>query len=409
LVEMPVKIVNLKADNFKRLEAVEIDADEYVQFIGGRNSQGKSSVLDAIFLALGGGIAAKTVKKPVREGEDEAKVVVDLGAYVVTKEWKNDKATLKIESKDGAKYANPQAFLDKCLGAIAFDPLMFMRLSPKDQKEELLKLVELDINLEANQIARQEAYDERTNVARIAKELDAQLAGLGAFDHEVPEQEVSAQDLIERIRVAEKLQRDFVESLRIVRVTEEKIASLKSELAEAEATLVRLNSEDVTISEDVEALEEVLSEVEGTNTKIRNNAQIIVTGERLAYNLGLVAGYASKIESLDKDKSLALANAEFPVVGLSFDDSGILFNDIPLMDASDSEKIRVAIGIAMALNSEIRIIRISDGSLLDSSTIALITQMAQDKDYQLWIETVGDNGVGVIIEDGKILKDYGKV
>jgi hypothetical protein len=192
-------------------------------------------------------------------------------------------------------------------------------------------------------------------------------------------------------------------------VTEEKIASLKSELAEAEATLVRLNSEDVTISEDVEALEEVLSEVEGTNTKIRNNAQIIVTGERLAYNLGLVAGYASKIESLDKDKSLALANAEFPVVGLSFDDSGILFNDIPLMDASDSEKIRVAIGIAMALNSEIRIIRISDGSLLDSSTIALITQMAQDKDYQLWIETVGDNGVGVIIEDGKILKDYGKV
>jgi predicted ATP-dependent endonuclease of OLD family len=407
---MPVKIVNLKADNFKRLEAVEIDADEYVQFIGGRNSQGKSSVLDAIFLALGGGIAAKTVKKPVREGEDEAKVVVDLGAYVVTKEWKNDKATLKIESKDGAKYANPQAFLDKCLGAIAFDPLMFMRLSPKDQKEELLKLVELDINLEANQIARQEAYDERTEVGREVTRLEGQIAGLGAMEA-APDAEVSAQELIDRIRAAETAQRDY----NLLKSNKEsalaRIAEDRAHIADIEFSLAKLNAQidEFEPIENVEPLEEQLSEVESTNAKVRKNQERLDVIKRITVVKESYANLNDEISAIDKTKADALAKAQFPVAGLSFDDSGILFNDIPLMDASDSEKIRVAIGIAMALNSEIRIIRISDGSLLDSSTIALITQMAQDKDYQLWIETVGDNGVGVIIEDGKILKDYGKV
>jgi DNA repair exonuclease SbcCD ATPase subunit len=407
---MPVKIVNLKADNFKRLEAVEIDADEYVQFIGGRNSQGKSSVLDAIFLALGGGIAAKTVKKPVREGEDEAKVVVDLGAYVVTKEWKNDKATLKIESKDGAKYANPQAFLDKCLGAIAFDPLMFMRLSPKDQKEELLKLVELDINLEANQIARQEAYDERTEVGREVTRLEGQIAGLGAMEA-APDAEVSAQELIDRIREAERAIYEDQTLRKVRQTTADLIEVLTGQLADAMANLA---AHEALLAlgkpiEDVAPLEIELSNVETTNAIVRKNKERMDSMARITVVKESYANLNDEISAIDKTKADALAKAQFPVAGLSFDDSGILFNDIPLMDASDSEKIRVAIGIAMALNSEIRIIRISDGSLLDSSTIALITQMAQDKDYQLWIETVGDNGVGVIIEDGKILKDYGKV
>ena len=39
----------------KRLKAVDITPDGTLQIITGRNAQGKTSVLDAIWLALGGG------------------------------------------------------------------------------------------------------------------------------------------------------------------------------------------------------------------------------------------------------------------------------------------------------------------------------------------------------------------
>jgi len=57
----------------------------------------------------------------------------------------------------------------------------------------------------------------------------------------------------------------------------------------------------------------------------------------------------------------------------------------------------------MSGNPELRVIRIMDGSLLDSDGLALIADMAKDADYQVWIERVGNgDGMGVIIEDGEV-------
>ena len=161
---MSLKIISFHAENIKKLVVVDITPDGNLQIIGGKNSQGKSSVLDAIFLALAGGDASKAIKKPVRDGEDYAVVRLDLGEYVVTREWKGDKSTLKVEAANGAKFSSPQNLLDSLLGRLAFDPLEFMRLAPKDQKDALLDLVHLDINLEALEIQRQNAYDERTEI-----------------------------------------------------------------------------------------------------------------------------------------------------------------------------------------------------------------------------------------------------
>jgi hypothetical protein len=55
----------------------------------------------------------------------------------------------------------------------------------------------------------------------------------------------------------------------------------------------------------------------------------------------------------------------------------------------------------MALNPTLRIIRISDGSLLDDKSMSIIREMAKAKDYQIWIEVVGDR-VGIQIEDGVV-------
>ena len=59
-----------------------------------------SSVLDAIWLALGGGKAAKETALPIRDGEKKASVRLDLGDLIVTRSWTAKGTTLKVESTD---------------------------------------------------------------------------------------------------------------------------------------------------------------------------------------------------------------------------------------------------------------------------------------------------------------------
>lgn len=82
-----MKIIELQAENVKRLRAVDITPDGTLQVIGGRNAQGKSSVLDAVWLALGGGKAAKETPLPIRDGQEKASVRLDLGDLIVTRSW----------------------------------------------------------------------------------------------------------------------------------------------------------------------------------------------------------------------------------------------------------------------------------------------------------------------------------
>ena len=55
------------------------------------------------------------------------------------------------------------------------------------------------------------------------------------------------------------------------------------------------------------------------------------------------------------------------------------------------------------MNPKLRVIRITDGSLLDTENMALIEKMATEADFQIWIERVDESGTaGVVIEDGQV-------
>lgn len=75
---------------------------------------------------------------------------------------------------------------------------------------------------------------------------------------------------------------------------------------------------------------------------------------------------------------------------------------VPFGQASDAEQLRASIAIAMASNSKLRVIRVRDGSLLDADSMALLSDMADKKDFQVWIERVGEGATGFIIEDGHV-------
>ena len=401
-----MKIIELQAENVKRLKAVQIEPDGSLQVIGGRNAQGKSSVLDAIWLALGGGKASKDTPLPIRDGEDKARVRLDMGDLVVTRTWTQKGTSLKVENGDGATFKSPQSMLDTLVGQLSFDPLAFTRLSPKEQREALLDLVDLDVDLDALDAQAKEIYAHRTEIGRQGKAI-----GDVEVDDTLPPREESAQALIQAIQAsqdrnhyrqttAHQISEAIADRDRMQAEIDRLTRALSVRRGEIETLTRTLEQTPVT---DLGPLQERLASIEDVNAKIRANNQ---ARERLAEKERLREAYdvlTQRLTELDGQKAAALAAARFPVEGLSFDSSGVLYQGVPLSQASSAEQIRVSLAMGMALNPKLRVLMIKDGSLLDADSMAAIRDQVAEHDYQLLIERVGNADEGaVIIEDGQV-------
>ena len=410
-----MKIVQLTASNVKRLKAVEITPDGTLQIVGGRNAQGKSSVLDAIWLALGGGKAGKETTLPIRDGESKASVTLDLRDLVVTRSWTQKGTTLKVTSKDGAVYGSPQKMLDELVGRLSFDPLEFTRLSASEQRDALLDLVDLDVDVDALDAERAEVFAQRTEVGRQGKAIgDVQV------DESLPTEEQSAGAIIQQIREAEEANRKIRDARDDATVAENnidecdnRVSMLEAELAEAKEALKAAREEykvrfkaacDMGPERDTSPLEAQLATVEEANAQIRANNGQRAHAARKAELRDRYNALTERLTELDEQKAQTLASATFPVPGLGFDEHGVIFQGVPFSQASSAEQIRVSLAMAMALNPKLRVLRIKDGSLLDEDTLAAIREQVAGNDFQLWLERVGDADEGaVIIEDGAVL------
>lgn len=400
-------IVGLEVENYGRIKAVSIEPDATgAVIISGRNAQGKTSLMNAIWAALGGR-AGNSASKPVREGAEQAKVTVDLGDMVVTRIWRNDNTNLEVRSKDGAVYKSPQALLDGFIGKLSFDPLAFTRLKEREQKDALLQLVDLDIDLDALQAERDAAFAKRTAVGQDRKRL-----GDVSVDEGLPEEEKSATDLIGQLREAEnqrgehaRLSQSRDDAAAAAEQIKARIKELNDELQAARdhATAVAFQLAELPEIIDVSPIEAELEQIDSTNDAIRaNNANRAEKAQALALDKQREE-LTSAIEELDKDKAEALERAEFPVPGLGFDADGVTFNSVPFAQASSAEQIRVSMAMAIAGNPKLRVVRVMDGSLLDDEGMRIITELAAEHDFQVWIERVANgDGVGFLIEDGEL-------
>ena len=419
-----MKIIRLTAENIKRLRAVEITPDGNMVVIGGRNAQGKTSVLDSIMYALAG--ASAIPNKPIRNGEDHAKIVCELDDLIITRTFTHKGGLLTVSNKAGAKHASPQAILDKLTGKLTFDPLAFARMEPREQFEMLKSLVELDFTEMDSK--RQELYDERTIVNREGKNLVSQIE-LPEFPN-VPALEVSVSELMKELRQREICNHgnnDKRESLNRInnKVREqafrvegiiEQIALLNTELGEAKVQLGKLQQSQITQKLEVTSLQDAsvqeveaqIAEAETLNQKVRSNRelarrQLLLDEKRTEYQ-----NLTAKIQEIDEAKAKALSEATFPIAGLSFSGEGqpvVIYNGIPFSQCSSSEQLRVSLAMGLAMNPKLKVVLIRDGSLLDEDNLNMIAEMAAVADAQVWLEKVGEGeDVSIIIEDGMIKK-----
>lgn len=412
-----MKVISLKSENFLRLRAVEITPSGGVVKVSGANGQGKTSVLDSIWAVLDH--SKLNAEEPVRRGAKKAVIKLNMGEFTAQRTITGKSTELTITAADGTKVASPQKFLDSLIGELSFDPLAFDRMSPRDQVDQLRRLVHLDFS----QIDKQNEIDyaKRTEVNRMAKAKRVEAEVL-PIPHSGALQQVDEKPILEKINKAGE-QNALLEKRKAKRADLKRSADAAEEVARnARKRIEELTAEAEAREAEVKEARERLAEAPPlpdpvdvtllTNELLavqRHNAAVKDAGRRIeleaeAEKLEAEAlALTEAIEGRTLAKADMVAAADMPVPGLGFGDGTVMYGGLPYAQASAAERLRVSMAIAMKANPKIRVIRIADGSLLDSKSMAVVGELAKANDFQVWVEVVDESRkIGIVIEDGAV-------
>ena len=403
-------IVELRAENVKRLRAVTIKPDGSLVVIGGQNAQGKTSLLDSIAYCLGGKDLCPA--EPLRRGEDhgEVQVTLDDGMVIRRTFTPSGGGSLTVTGKDGARYPSPQTLLNGLISKISFDPMEFMRMKPRDQAETVRKLVGLDFT--ALDAKRQAAYDKRTTVNQEVARLQGALSKLPQTPAGTPEKETSIDELaaeLERRRGQNALHAAAGAKLAGLR---DEAVRLKKQIADLQAQLVRVQTDGKSAAEAYAAMtaadeQQVLGQlktIQSTNAEVRSAAERAKLQKELDIQNATSLELTGSLADIDKEKAETLAKAKMPIDGMTFTDEGVRLNGLGLDQASSAEQLRTSVAIGIAMNPKFKVLPIRDGSLLDEKNLAMVAEMAAKAGGQIWIERVGKGAeCSVVIEDGMVV------
>ena len=423
-----MNILQLSITDLKKVSAIEINPEDGKPIVlTGDNANGKSSVLESIILAL----SNKGLEDPIRHGRPSASVKLTLGSdkmeYTLERRITKKGDYLTLTDAAGVPVQKAQTFLNGIIGNYAFDPLEFTKLKAKDQVEALKSAAGLDFSeVDAERAA---AYAERTAVTRDGKELAAQLAAVPEPREGTPEEEVSAAKLMETLRTMEKATDHLAVAKRQVKAAKEKEEFALSEIDRIRESLKIAENYQSTCAEMIDETQKILiaaeasapdesaleyarseiSAIDTTNARIRSARQHREISAKLKDLRLKVASLNRTIEVVDERKAEAIKNANLPLEGLELTDDGVMFNGTFFTQLSTAEQIRISTLVAMSQNPGLKIIIIREGALMNTANLALISKLAADRGFQLWIEKFQESpsDIGFHIIDGAIAFEDG--
>lgn len=220
--ERTMRVKRFTMQNIKAVTCFDYEFPEAgLTTIGGKNNQGKTSVINGVQYSVGGESYRPTnFKKEGSSGEPLLRLEFTNGIVV---QRVAESADLKVWDENG-KLQN-QALLNKYISKFALDLPKFLNGSDKERAEILLKALHLEDAVEKIEDAIAAEYEERTIVGRIRDQK--RKAGKEMPFHEgVPEEELSPSDILARMQA--------------VNVRNAKIQAAKDELDKNNADLVCL-------------------------------------------------------------------------------------------------------------------------------------------------------------------------
>ncbi len=404
---MSIKINSLEIEGVKRIKAVALTPSENgITVIGGKNGQGKTSVLDAIAWALGGDRFRPTSAK--RDGSySEPYMRVELSNGIVA-ERHGENSTLKVSDPSGKRAG--QTLLNEFISEFSLNLPKFLEATNKEKAQIMLRIIGIESELLRLEQEEARLYNERYNVGRLCEQKKKFALELPHFEG-VPTAPISAVELIKRqqeilARNGEnKRKRDMIDELEKKKAAlEVQIADLQTRLLAVRADLdtARLSARDL---EDISTaeLEEDIKNIEDINIRVRANLDRERALEESTEFGEQYTRLTDALENVRNSKIKLLEGAGLPLSGLSVEGGELTYNGKAWDCMSGSEQLKVATAIVRKLKPECGFVLIDKLEQMDTDTLC---------DFGKWLEAEGLQAIAtrvstgdectIIIEDGMI-------
>lgn len=421
-----VKVISLEIENVKRVQAVQIvPTATGLTVIGGKNRQGKSSVLDAICSALGG--AKFNPSNAIRDGEKRGTVTVQLSNGITAKRiFTPGGSRLEIA---GNSDKSGQALLDSFISVFALDLSKFLQASDKDKATTLLQIIGVD--LQPYEEKEQKLFQERENIGRLKRKAQGHAESL-PYDEEAGNELHTTESLMNELqdvvshnaqnreirRNAEQAKQNVSAKEQEVESAKARVDDLKARLKEAEQTLeqksdelaelqIRVKgAEDKTLDledKDESDIRKKLSDIESLNNRIRQNLE---REKAFAEVEGYGSEYTSltgQIEQVRSERKALLEGADMPLDGLSVEGGVLTYQGKAWDCMSHAEQLIAATAICQKTNPDMGFVLVDKLEAMDTDTL---------EEYRAWLESEGLQAIttrvstggecSLIIEDGQI-------
>ena len=397
-----MKINRLEIENVKRIHAVMIEpSKDGLTIIGGKNRQGKSSVLDAIAWALGG-----NKYKPTQAANADStipprlKIIMDNGLVV---ERKGKNSDLKVTDPEGQK--GGQQLLDSFVEELAINLPKFMEATGKEKANTLLQIIGVGPQLAELEQKEKSLYQERLYVGRTADQKE-KFAKEQPYYPDAPEEPVSASELIKEqqeilarngqrqqwAREYDRILSDLEKNENAIEAYERAIRDLKKEretLNEkrkaAEKTPAELKMEST------EELERSIDNIELINRKVRANLDKAKAEEDAKQYRDQYTELTNAIEDVRKQKTSLLDSADLPLPGLSVKDGELIYNGQQWDNMSSAEQMIVSTSIVRKLNPKCGFVLLDKLEAMDLDTL---------KEFGAWLEQEGLQAIATRVSTG---------
>lgn len=400
---MSIKINKLEIENVKRVKAVKMEPSANgLTVIGGKNGQGKTSVLDSIAWALGGDKYRPADAKNADSVIPPTLKVVLSNGLIVERKGKN--SDLKITDPSGQK--SGQTLLDSFISKLALDLPKFMESTGKEKAHILLQIIGVEDELTKLDQEEQKLYQERLLLGREVEKKKALAAEL-TFYPDVPEDLLSPSELIKqqqeilaRNGQREQWIRDYHgicderdKTDRLIEECETKLRDLKVKRTELEKKAKEASKSPKELEmESTAELEENIRNIDEINVKIRANLDKEHADELAKQGQAEYEELTVRIENIRQEKMDLLNGADLPLEGLSVKDSELTYKGFTWGDMSSSEQLRVATAIVRKLNPECGFVLIDKLEQMDIDTM---------NDFGKWLEAEGLQAIATRVSTGE--------
>lgn len=423
-----MKVYSIKVSHIKKCIDVEFSFDETLVKVSGKNGAGKSTIIESIFLAIVGKTfiwRGKSIESIITHWYTQWSiecVLKDTNRTITVNRKINGtwNIYLDVESSDGTKLT--QKDLDALLSEFTIDPLEFTRLPMKEQYNIVKNVVWLDTTAIDKKIDDQFkiSQDKRAVQSAIKKSVELMGEPMKPAEAKLNITELTARQneinlWIQKVEAVERSKIDYdnkIEQLNsTIQKVREELEQLEQQRTSLASTRTDITNKLVELAPRKQKWIEELEQINQSIAQYEDNQELWIEYNRwkdqstqLVSAVQELQDSEAILEKHKEDRKKLIRDTKIPIPFLAFTDNDWLeINWTPIDMLSSAEQIVLACRIATVRNPLLKVVYIKDASLLDEDSMKYLQSIAEEYDYQIFAERVGEEEWTIIMRDGKIV------